>query len=397
MLKALRILLAIAALALCVCSVLPEIQTGAWWVRGFDFPRAQAAAFIVLVLLGQGVVGWLAHRQRKKNASAPQRASVFKRAIIPALLVGALAWQCFRILPYTPVFPVQMEAARGEPGETLCLLVYNVRYDNTKIDALLETVRKADPDVVLLAEPTRWWHDRLAPLAEAYPHAILQPQDNHYGMLLYSRHPLIAPEVRFLVEDGVPSMLTTLQLPSGREVRLYGVHPKPPGLKRPIDSEREDSHQRDAELLMIAREVKDARDAGDATPVIVAGDFNDVAWSHTTRLFQRVSGLLDPRVGRGFYNSFHARRRIYRFPIDHVFASDHFRLVSLQVLPDIGSDHHPVLATLALEPTAPLTQDEPDPQGDDLEEAEETIREGKEEVREDELVEERTPSSEPRG
>lgn len=382
MLKTLRVLLAIAALALCVSTAMPEIQTGAWWVRGFDFPRVQAAFFIVLVLLGQGVVGWIAHRQRRKNSSTLPRGGMLKRAIVPALLVGALCWQCFRILPYTPFFPEQMEAARGEPGETLCLLVYNVRYDNTEVDALLEAVREADPDVVLLAEPTQWWHDQLEPLSETYPHAILQPQENHYGLLLYSRLPLIDPEVRFLVESEVPSVLTTLRMPSGREVRLYGVHPKPPGLKRPIDPQREDSHQRDAELLMIAREVKEARNAGDATPVIVAGDFNDVAWSHTTRLFQRVSGLLDPRIGRGFYNSYHARRRIYRFPIDHVFASDHFRLVTLQVLPDIGSDHHPVLATLALQPTAPLTQDEPDPQGDDLEEAEETIREGKEKVRE---------------
>lgn len=380
MLLALRILFAVAAAALCICTLMPLVRTTEWWVRGFDFPRIQTVVIMVAVLLGQATLGVLAYRQ--SGSAAPSTASIVSRAILPTLLLVALCWQCYRIFPYTPLAPYQMQQSRESGSDsTLRLLIFNVRYDSRESLALLRLINEKRPDVVLLAEPTHWWHDQLETLEEEYPHTILQPQENHYGMLLYSRLELINPRVRFLVEDEVPSIDTEIRLRSGETLSFRGLHPKPPGLKRPTDTNREDSGQRDAELITVAKEIKQARDAGRDTPTIVAGDFNDVAWSHTTRLFRRVSGLLDPRIGRGLYNSYNAESRIYRFPIDHVFASEHFRLMDMDVLPPIGSDHHPVIVTLSLEPSAPATQDKPDPQGDDLEEAKETIEEGKEEAR----------------
>ena len=70
--------------------------------------------------------------------------------------------------------------------------------------------------------------------------------------------------------------------------------------------------------------------------VVVCGDLNDVAWSFTTQLFLRLS-LLDPRRGRGPYNSFNAQSRLFRFPLDHVFHSNEFKLIDLRVLPEVGS------------------------------------------------------------
>jgi hypothetical protein len=54
-------------------------------------------------------------------------------------------------------------------------------------------------------------------------------------------------------------------------------------------------------------------------PALVAGDLNDVAWSHTSRLFRRIAQMLDPRVGRGIYSTFHVRYWFLCWPLDHIF------------------------------------------------------------------------------
>src|SRR5690606_6904740 len=98
-----------------------------------------------------------------------------------------------------------------------------------------------------------------------------------------------------------------------------------------------------------------------------------VAWSETTRLFQKISRLLDPRIGRGRFNTYHANHWWLRWPLDHVFLSDHFRLRRLEVQPPIGSDHFPILVDLSFEPERQTEQHAPEKDGSDEEEARQAI------------------------
>jgi hypothetical protein len=61
--------------------------------------------------------------------------------------------------------------------------------------------------------------------------------------------------------------------------------------------------------------------------------------------------LLDPRVGRGLFSTFDARYPFLRWPLDHLFHDPRFRVVSVERLPHIGSDHFPILFELALHKT----------------------------------------------
>ncbi len=334
-------LLNLAALLVTLGAVLPWIRQGDWWIRVFDFPRLQ------LILLG----GLVLAGYRFIEASSVS-------LLLQAATGAATLYQLWRIRSYTPLFPVQVEAATGDEKKLgrLRLLVANVYMPNRRADKLLALVRRFRPDLLLAMETDAWWGEQLQRLEADYPHQVRHPLPNTYGMLLYSRLPLIRPEVRFLVEDDIPSFHLAVDLPNCPNVQLICLHPRPP---RP--SKRQDSTNRDAELLIVGEQVRGSDD-----PTIVAGDLNDVAWSYTTDLFQRVSGLLDPRRGRGMYNTFHAKIPVLRFPLDHVFHSNHFRLVNLQRLPPFGSDHFPILVELSYEEHAALSQPSPEAEAGDM-------------------------------
>ena len=170
-------------------------------------------------------------------------------------------------------------------------------------------------------------------------------------------------------------MWAELRLESGQPVNFVGVHPTPPGLLDSTGDTRRDSRVRDAELILIAKAVAERHDEA----WIVAGDFNDVAWSHTTRLFKRIGGLKDPRVGRSFMGTYVAQLPPCRCPIDHVFISDCFSIANLSRKRISGSDHFAMLATVSFDEERGVM---PQPQGNDRKEARKVIEEGKAEAAE---------------
>ncbi|HKJ79360.1 MAG TPA: endonuclease/exonuclease/phosphatase family protein, partial [Prolixibacteraceae bacterium] len=238
---------------------------------------------------------------------------------------------------------------------TISVMVSNVLQTNHEVDKLLALVKKMQPDVLLTLETNKWWEEKLKPLEANWPHTIKQPLENLYGMNFYSRLELKDVKINYLVTDEIPSFQAKVQLKSGVNVQLFCVHPKPP-----FPTESKTSLFRDAELLLVGKKVEDID-----SPVLVFGDFNDVAWSRTTRLFQKVSELLDPRIGRGFFNTFHAEYPFMRFPLDHIFHSSHFKLVKMKRLSYVGSDHFPIYTRLHLNSSFQNQQEEPDADNDE--------------------------------
>ena len=335
-----------------------------WWIRGADFPRLQILvlgliAFVLLLVWDQPWDLW--------------------RQIIFIALIAALAYQLKMVLPYTFIWKKQVKKVRKNqlnPEKQISLIVCNVLTTNDKYHLLIEQIQKHQPDLILTLESDQTWQNALSGIEKDYPYRVPVPLDNLYGMHLYSRLELKDTEVKFILSDEIPSIHTTVILRSGQPVQLYCLHPKPPS-----PTEAKDSTLRDAELLIVGDQIKDLDES-----CIVMGDLNDVAWSRTTRLFQRISGLLDPRVGRHYINTFHADYPLLRWSLDHIFHSTDFALVHMKRLPHIGSDHFPVYVVLQTGRVFERVQDELEQTDADEQEAQEAIQEGIEKAEKEEKL-----------
>lgn len=334
-----------------VLTVKPFFRHANWFVRIGDFPRLQILILLVFALFVFSV-GFDAQ-------------SIFDYLFVLSLFI-CLFYQVGSILPFTVLYRKEVQPARASDDDdtNLSLLIFNILMENENYECVVNLIENYNPDAVLLAEPDEIWAEKLAPLKEKYPNIVACPLENRYGMILFSRLLLHDTEIQFLIQDDIPSIHTQVRLRSGNSIAFHGLHPRPP-----MAGEGGRSTERDGELMLVGKAVREAN-----LPCIVAGDMNDAAWSRTTKLFKRVSGLLDPRVGRGFYNTFHAHHKILRVPLDHIFHSQHFRLIHLERIKNsCGSDHFPIFVKLSYEKDAPREQPKPIADAAETEEAQELI------------------------
>lgn len=308
-------------------TAIPLIRHDFWTFRIFEFARAQKLVLNILFLLFYSF--FLPH---------------FKTIdyFIYATFILNLTYLIYQVFPYLPIAKKQIKSANHSATPSIKLLVGNVYQYNREFQLLNDQIIAENPDIVLLVETDKWWKDQcLDHFGKQFPEQVLRDKENTYGMLLFSKLTLSETQVRYLIDEEIPSITTKVKLKNGELIKLFALHPVPP-----VPTQNLFSTDRDAEILLIGKEAKKEN-----LPVIVAGDLNDVAWSYTTNLFQKISGLLDPRRGRGFYSTFHAQKPLFRWPLDHIFCSTQFRLQTMKRLNDIGSDHFPIMVQLYLAPT----------------------------------------------
>jgi len=237
------------------------------------------------------------------------------------------------VLVFTLVWP----RANGSPqsGERLRLVSLNVHTANERSDLVLDFLRGADADVIVLMEVNDRWMTALSLLHTNYPYRIAEVRDDNFGITMFSRIPLTNETVVDLGSAEVPSIIADITV-AEQTIHLVGTHPLPPGSSAY-------ARLRNQQLAEIANHVR-----GQSKPVILLGDLNVTPWSPYFTDLLRDSGLKDTSQGRGLSGSWPAWLPGLRIPLDHCLVSDPIRVINKQLGPGVGSDHLPVVVELQI-------------------------------------------------
>jgi endonuclease/exonuclease/phosphatase (EEP) superfamily protein YafD len=242
-------------------------------------------------------------------------------------VLGGLAWF---IEPYG-----RTDEPSGPPLAELRVLTSNVQFGRGT-DALVEAVRRHDPDIVFVQECERTCSAALRDAFEedGYPYRQAVEGYGSDGSVILSRRPL-TPAATVPGTMGMPGATTEVE---GRKVRLQLAHPMPP-LPGQVDTWRRELGRLRAYAA-----------AGTSTPTILAGDFNA---SQDHAAFRRIldTGLHDGArlADKDRTPTWPARTApAFGAQIDHVLVSEDFAARRARFLGLAGTDHRALLVDLTL-------------------------------------------------
>ncbi|MBT2620461.1 endonuclease/exonuclease/phosphatase family protein [Chryseobacterium sp. ISL-6] len=300
---------------LILLTLLPKIQNQHWIFRVPEFGKIQITYFIVITF----ILGFF--------LESSEKFWYFQSALLILFVHhGSI------LVKYTPLYKVKKHRQHNHSSQKIHFVSANVYQFNTDYNRFVELIEKSKPEIFMTMESNGGWEKALRILEKDYPYTHKVTLENTYGMHFYSKIKIKNAVTHYFVADDIPSIEISLETEDGFSFVFFGVHPPPPS-----PTEEETSKERDGDLLSIAKRVKDIK-----IPVIVVGDFNNVAWSKSSILFRKTSHLIDPRIGRAFVSTFHAKYRLLRFPIDLMFHSEDIFIKDLKTLENFGSDHLPV-------------------------------------------------------
>lgn len=300
--------------------------------------------FVAAALAAAGVLfGFLSPWLNAADSVADFR---FHATLILLLLSAAMAWQrtwrraalglvvsAIGVAGMAPSLPIWWKAEVPAEAASINMVQFNLSFRNSTPEAVAAFVRKTDADIVTLQEVSGKAAKVMDLLAKDYPTRIRCPYERVGSVAVLSRLPAAGEAAKGCVEKQ--GMTWIRLVVGGQELTVASLH-----LNWPWPFKQ---HRQIGELEKYFRELP--------RPVLLAGDFNAAPWSHAV---QRVAAATGNSVAPGLRFSFGIEINDWiprlPIPIDHILLPGDITPLDMWLGPQLGSDHHPVVAKLALPP-----------------------------------------------
>lgn len=255
--------------------------------------------------------------------------AMLRQPVYVAGLLLAVALNASLVIPW--YVPGSVSAGATQ----LTVLQANVLSSNTDHQRLFDLLDEESPDVVLLQEVSPQWLMALDALRQSYPYSYAEAREGSFGIALFSRLPFASASHVDSPPLGYPTIVATLDM-EGAALHVVGTHPMIP-MSPKLYSDRNEQLESITSLL-----------EGLHGPQILIGDLNASMWDIHYRSLEETTGLRNARTGFGMVPTWPTFMPFAMIPIDHILVSDDISVVEMRTGPHIGSDHLPLLVTIAL-------------------------------------------------
>ena len=270
--------------------------------------------------------------------------------LLPIFLLWRKVWLALMVLPMASLFLMNygwqyvirpLQVPSNTP--TIRILSFNTFEAWEDFEPTLRLIQETDADIVALQEVNERvaWHIN-EELRAIYPFISLHAEDHTgSGMAILSRYPIVSDRV-WLVSRLQQKVWLDIE---GQIVTLVNVH-----TKQTIFSGRYEIRSQEISYIL------EAAHQTDDTPTILVGDFNltDQSEDYARIAEHFVDSHREAGWGMGY--TFPEGRHFFDIliptsiaRIDYLFYRNHLQAVGSEVLGAVkGSDHRPLLVTLAL-------------------------------------------------
>jgi endonuclease/exonuclease/phosphatase (EEP) superfamily protein YafD len=257
-----------------------------------------------------------------------------RRALVGAAAVGIVALLILMSPELLSTLHRPEKPAKG--AAPLKLVQFNLWAENHAPEETAAWILSQNADVVITEESGGSAWPIVRALKKAYPYAIGCRSKSGCDTRIYSRWPIVDEHGFYEDHDGLVGAWATLRHPGG-DFTVVGNHfvwPIPAG------------HWQAQSRLLKANVARFPQDS-----LIITGDFNSTPWSWGLRRQDKALGLeRRTRALASWPTGAFSRVTNAPFPIlpiDQVYAGKAWKTVKVERGPSLGSDHRPVVVTLA--------------------------------------------------